>query len=53
MCGSMNKQWQEINMNDLAGVVQETLASYYEEIGQRVHEWVDPLTTEQLWVGGF
>jgi hypothetical protein len=36
-------------MSDLAGVVQETLAGYYEEIGRRVHEWVDPLTTEQIW----
>lgn len=40
-------------MNDLASVVQETLASYYEEIGQRVHEWVDPLTTEQIWARPF
>jgi Protein of unknown function (DUF1572) len=40
-------------MNGLAGVVQETLASYYEEIGKRVHEWVDPLTTEQIWARPF
>jgi hypothetical protein len=40
-------------MNDLTGVVQETLASYYEEIGQRVHKWVDPLTTEQIWARPF
>ena len=40
-------------MNDLAGVVQETLASYYEEMGRRVHEWVDPLTTEQIWARPF
>jgi hypothetical protein len=36
-------------MDDLAVVVQETFASYYEEVGRRVHEWVDPLTTEQIW----
>lgn len=36
-------------MDDLAEVVQETLANYYEEVGRRVHEWVDPLTTEQIW----
>jgi hypothetical protein len=40
-------------MNDLAGVVQDTLASYYEQIGRRVHEWVDPLTTEQIWARPF
>ena len=40
-------------MNDLASVVQETLASYYEEIGRRVHELVDPLTTEQIWARPF
>jgi hypothetical protein len=40
-------------MNDLTGVVQETLASYYEEMGRRVHEWVDPLTTEQIWARPF
>lgn len=40
-------------MNDLASVVQEKLASYYEEIGRRVHEWVDPLTTEQIWARPF
>jgi hypothetical protein len=40
-------------MDDLAGVVQQTLAGYYEEIGQRVHEWVDPLTTEQIWARPF
>jgi Protein of unknown function (DUF1572) len=38
-----------MNMDDLAVVVQETLASYYEELAKGVHEWVDPLTTEQIW----
>lgn len=40
-------------MNDLAEVVQETLASYYEEMGKRIHQWVDPLTTEQIWARPF
>lgn len=33
--------------------MEETLASYYEEMGQRVHQWVDPLTTEQVWARPF
>lgn len=40
-------------MADLAAIVPETLASYYEEMGQRVHHWVDPLTTEQIWARPF
>jgi Protein of unknown function (DUF1572) len=40
-------------MNDLAQTVSETLASYYQEIGQWVHQWVDPLTTEQVWARPF
>jgi len=36
-------------MPDLASVVDSTLASYYEEVRQKVHQLVDPLSTEQLW----
>lgn len=36
-------------MSDLAGVVGETFASFYEEVRDKIHEWVEPLTTEQLW----
>ncbi|HXW55718.1 MAG TPA: DinB family protein [Candidatus Cybelea sp.] len=36
-------------MAELAAVVTETLAGYYDEVRGRVHEWVDPLTTEQIW----
>jgi uncharacterized damage-inducible protein DinB len=36
-------------MRELAAVVAETLAGYYEEVRGRVHEWVDPLTGEQIW----
>jgi uncharacterized damage-inducible protein DinB len=36
-------------MAQLAGVVGAGLAGYYEEVRERVHQWVDPLTTEQIW----
>src|SRR5580658_10546380 len=36
-------------MKALAGVVGSGLAEYYEEVRERVHQWVDPLTTEQIW----
>lgn len=36
-------------MDDLASIASETLASYYEEVRDRVHELVAPLSTEQLW----
>jgi len=37
-------------MPDLASVVASTLSSYYEEeVRGRVHEFVEPLSTEQLW----
>jgi uncharacterized damage-inducible protein DinB len=34
---------------ELASVVTETLAAYYEEVRDKVHEVVAPLSTEQLW----
>ncbi len=36
-------------MPELAPVVSSTLASYYEEVRDRVHQWVAPISTEQLW----
>ncbi len=36
-------------MQELASVVSNTLADYYEEVRARIHTWVVPLTTEQLW----
>lgn len=36
-------------MAQLAAVVGAGLAEYYEEVRERVHQWVDPLTTEQIW----
>jgi len=34
---------------DLSSIVASTLASYCEQVQQKVHELVDPLSTEQLW----
>jgi uncharacterized damage-inducible protein DinB len=36
-------------MAELAAAVSAGLAGYYEEVRDRVHHWVDPLTTEQIW----
>ena len=36
-------------MAELAATVTATLAGYYEEVRGRVHHWVDPLTTAQVW----
>ena len=36
-------------MPDLSSVVASTLASYCEQVQQKVHELVEPLSTEQLW----
>jgi uncharacterized damage-inducible protein DinB len=36
-------------MPDLASIVSSTLAGYYEEVREKVHKWVDPVATEQLW----
>jgi|SRR5215831_8825515 len=34
---------------DLAEIIAEDFAAYYEMVREHVHKWVDPLTTEQLW----
>jgi len=36
-------------MSDLPSIVASTLASYYEEVRVKVHTWVAPISTEQLW----
>jgi uncharacterized damage-inducible protein DinB len=36
-------------MPELAEVIGNTMAGYYQEIGKHVHQWVDPLTTDQIW----
>jgi len=36
-------------MADLAGIIAEDLATYYEMVRERVHKWADDLTNEQLW----
>jgi uncharacterized damage-inducible protein DinB len=36
-------------MSDLSAVAAETLAAFYEEVRDKIHTWVEPLTTEQLW----
>jgi len=36
-------------MADLAEVIAEDLAAYYEMVRERVHKWADDLTNEQLW----
>jgi len=34
---------------DLSSLVASSLAGYYEEVRGRAHQWVAPLSTEQLW----
>ena len=36
-------------MAELDSVVTSTLASYYEEVRDKIHELVAPISTEQLW----
>jgi hypothetical protein len=36
-------------MPDLASIVASSLAGYYEEVRDKVHKWVDPISTAQLW----
>jgi uncharacterized damage-inducible protein DinB len=36
-------------MPDLASIVASTLAGYYKEVREKVHKWVAPVSTEQLW----
>jgi len=36
-------------MPDLSSVVASTLASYCEEVQRKVHDLIEPLSTEQIW----
>ena len=36
-------------MPDLSSLVASSLAGYYEEVRERLHQWVAPLSTDQLW----
>src|SRR5712691_2994169 len=36
-------------MSELARLVARDLAAYYEMVREQTHQWVDPLTEEQLW----
>lgn len=36
-------------MPELASVAASTLASYYEEVRAKVHEWAAPLSDDQFW----
>jgi uncharacterized damage-inducible protein DinB len=36
-------------MPDLSSIVASSLAGYYEEVRGRLHQWVAPLSTDQLW----
>lgn len=36
-------------MTDLANTVASELARYFENIGAKLHKWVDPLSNEQFW----
>ena len=36
-------------MPELASIVAATLAGYYEEVRDKVHTWVEPVSTAQLW----
>lgn len=40
-------------MPDLSSAVGTALRDYYAEMGRKVHQWVDPLTTEQIWARPF
>ena len=36
-------------MTELASVIANGLADYYEFLGKQLHKWVDPLSNEQFW----
>ena len=36
-------------MPELSSIVAATLAGYYEEVRDKVHMWVEPVSTAQLW----
>jgi uncharacterized damage-inducible protein DinB len=36
-------------MSDLANTVASEFASYFQNLGAKMHKWVDPLSVEQFW----
>jgi uncharacterized damage-inducible protein DinB len=40
-------------MSDLRAVVSRGLANEYGALARSVHQWVDPLSTEQIWTNPF
>lgn len=36
-------------MTDLSGVIAKDLADYYAMVREQTHQWVDPLSEEQIW----
>jgi uncharacterized damage-inducible protein DinB len=36
-------------MAELAPTVASTLAAYYEEVRDKIHEWIAPISSEQFW----
>ncbi len=40
-------------MADLAEMIGKDLADYYRMVREQTHQWVDPLTDEQLWLRPF
>jgi len=40
---------EEIDMPEVSATVTSTLAAYYEEVRDKIHELVAPISTEQLW----
>jgi uncharacterized damage-inducible protein DinB len=40
-------------MADLAEMIGKDLADYYRMVREQAHQWVDPLTDEQLWLRPF
>jgi len=41
------------SMADLAEMIGKDLADYYRMVREQTHQWVDPLTDEQLWLRPF
>jgi len=40
-------------MTDLSEVIAKDLSAYYAMVREQTHQWVDPLTEEQLWARPF
>ena len=40
-------------MTDLSELIGKDLSAYYAMVREQTHQWVDPLTEEQLWARPF